>query len=100
MIHTSLYISSDVYKCFTDKIEVSHILFYSQTYLRLANLSEQDYGCFGVVNKLIREVSVPRHLLNDTNIFYISHVMCATPERQNLSGAYNFYSQTYLRLAV
>ena len=30
-----------------------------------------------VVNGLVRGVSVPTHFLNDTNILYISHVMCA-----------------------
>ena len=130
------------------------ILFYSQTYLYLVD-SEQDYEHFGVMNGLVRAVSIPRHflidtkilfshlmcantsvphsflqpnvppfsnlrakiwvfwminglvcevsqlrhLLNNTNIFYIFHVMCANTWTINFKCCSSFFSQAYLRLA-
>ena len=71
-----LYIPCDVCKHLEDIIEVSLICIYSQMYLRVG-ISEQDFRLSGVVNGLVREVSVPRTFLNDTNILYIFHVMCA-----------------------
>ena len=70
------YIPCDVCKHFNNKIEVALVSIYSQAYLRVA-VSEQDFWLSRVVNRPVREVSVPRTFLNDTNIFYISHVMCA-----------------------
>ena len=59
-----------------DIIEVSLILFYSQMYLCVA-VSELDFWRSGVGKILVLGVSVSRHFLNDTNLFYIFHVMCA-----------------------
>ena len=48
----------------------------------------------GMVNGLICRVSLPGHFLNDTNLIYISHLMCALMwsveilERHNLIDAY------------
>ena len=70
------YISCDVCKHLEDIIEVSLILFYSQTYLCVA-VSELNFWRSGVVNGLVCGLSVSRHFLNDTNTLYIYHVMCA-----------------------
>ena len=70
---------------------MSLILFYSQTYLRLA-LSEQEFGCSGVVNGLVCGVSESKHFLNDTNIFYLSHVMCANTWKINFKCCSSFFT--------
>ena len=65
-----MFISCDVCKHLEVKIAVAHILLYIQTYLCLAVSDEQDCGNSGVVYGLVREVSVSRPFLNDTNILY------------------------------
>ena len=59
-----IYNQLNVYKHLEDIIEVLLLLFYSLTYLRFG-VSELDFWRFGVVNGLVRGVSVPRHFLND-----------------------------------
>ena len=49
--------------------------FYYPMYLWISVLY-QDFGRSWVVNKLFRRVSVQWHFLNDTNIFYVSHLRC------------------------
>ena len=71
-----IYIPYDVCKHLEDIIEVSLICIYSQTYLRVG-FSEQDFGSLGRGKWSFPEVLVPRTFLNDTNILYIFHVMCA-----------------------
>ena len=73
---TNIFDLCDVCKHMEVTIEVLLILFYILTYLRLG-VSKLNFGCSGVVNRLVCIVSVPRHFLNDTNISYITHVMCA-----------------------
>ena len=70
MIQTPFYVQCDVCKHLEAMIEVALILFYSITYLCFG-VSEQDFRRSGVVNWLVRGVSVPRHFLNDTNILHI-----------------------------
>ena len=52
-----------------------------------------------MINGLVCEVSQLRHLLNNTNIFYIFHVMCANTWTINFKCCSSFFSQAYLRLA-
>ena len=53
-------------------IEVAFILFYTLTYFRWG-VFELEFGRSGVEKGLVREVSVPRHFLNDTITFYMSN---------------------------
>ena len=71
-----LHVPCDVYKHLADQIEGALILFYSQTYLCSA-VSEQDFGPFGVVSGLVRDVLLTRHFLNGSKISHMSHMMCA-----------------------
>ena len=64
---------------------MSPIHFYSQTFLRLL-----DFLRSGVVNGILRGVSVPRHLLNDTNILYITNSMYSILGSHNWSVAHPF----------
>ena len=57
-----------------DVIEVALILFYSLSYLRFGVL-ELDFRHSGVVNGLVRGVSVSRHFLNEIKNLYITNVM-------------------------
>ena len=63
-----IYNQCNVYKHLEVIIEVSLILFYSLTYLRLC-VSELLFWRSRVVNRLVCGVSVSRPFLNDTNIF-------------------------------
>ena len=80
-------ISCDVCKHLEDIIEVSLILFYSQTYLCVA-VSELDFWRSGVGKILILGVSVPRHFHNDTNSFTYPMWCVRTLGRHNWSGAH------------
>ena len=60
------------------------ILLYILTYLRWG-VSKSHFGRSGVVNGLVCGVSVPSHFLNDTNILYIIHEMCAISWKSQLN---------------
>ena len=62
-------------------------------------VSELDFGRSGAVNGLVRGVSVPRHFLNDTNIFNLCD-MCKYLEVTIEVLLILFYSLTYLRIGV
>ena len=96
--HILIYLVWCVQTLGRQDLSVAHP-FYSQICLCLA-ISEQDFRCSVVVNKLVCGVLVPRHFLNDTNIFNIFHVMCKKLGRHTLSVAHPFYSQAYLCLVV
>ena len=74
-------------------IEVALILLYSLTYLRLG-VSELELGRSWVVNRLVREVLVPRHFLNDTNTVYMANVMYKNLIDKIEVALILFYSQT------
>ena len=70
---------------------VALISIYSQTYLRVV-VSEQDFWLSWVVNGLVCEVSVRRTFLNDTNLFYISNVMCAITWKTQLKRRSSYFT--------
>ena len=89
-----------MHKQLEDIIEVSLILFYSQTYLCVA-VSEQDFWRSGVGKILVLEVSVSRHFLNDTKpVKYILCDMCKHLEDIIEVALISIYSQIYLCVAV
>ena len=78
-----LYIPYDVCKHSEVTLKVVLIFFYNLMYL-LSGVSEQDFGRSWVVNQLVHGVSLPRHILNDTNILYITHATCANTWKSQL----------------
>ena len=63
-------------KLLVDIIELSLISYYSQMYLSVF-VPEQESGGSGVINGRFCGVLVPRPFMNDTRIFYKSHMMRA-----------------------
>ena len=74
--------------------------FYWLTYLCLA-VSQPNFGRSGVVNGLICGISVPRHFTKNTNILYITNVVCENTWKSQLQWPFiPFYSLTHICLAV
>ena len=78
-------------KYLQNTIEVALILFYSLRYLCFV-VSEPDIRHFGVVNGLVRAVSVPRHSLNDMYILYVSHMMRAITWKSQFKWSLYFFT--------
>ena len=85
-----LHITYAIFKHLEVTIDVALILFYSLAYLRLA-VSWPDFGCSGVVNRLVCRVSVLRHFPNDINILNITYTMYSHTWKSQLKWRTSFF---------